>query len=110
MPQPETSKKELMDACGEVLRAAFDECQKHHAEDLRLANELYYWGQALIVNNDESDPDFDEEYEHCGGLGEDMNNDTGSKAPPESNWKQFVSQGGWNGKGGKRPDNDTRKK
>ena len=45
-----------------------------------------------------------------GGLGEDMNNDTGSKAPPESNWKQFVSQGGWNGKGGKRPDNDTRKK
>ncbi len=45
-----------------------------------------------------------------GGLGEEMNNGTGSKAPPESNWKQFVGQGGWNGKGGQRPDNDTRKK
>ena len=38
-----------------------------------------------------------------------MNNETGSTAPDEY-WKDFVSQGGWNGKGGKRPQNDTRKK
>ena len=29
---------------------------------------------------------------------------------PESNWQKFVSQGGWNGSGGTRPDNDTRPK
>jgi len=28
----------------------------------------------------------------------------------DSNWKSFLDQGGWNGKGGKRPQNDTRKK
>ena len=44
-----------------------------------------------------------------GGLNEEMNNETGSTAPDEY-WKDFVSQGGWNGKGGKRPQNDTRKK
>ena len=44
-----------------------------------------------------------------GGLEEDMKNETGSKAPDE-HWKDFVSQGGWDGKGGKRPQNDTRKK
>jgi len=44
-----------------------------------------------------------------GGLNEEMNNDDGSKAPDEY-WKSFLSQGGWNGKGGKRPQNDTRKK
>ena len=45
-----------------------------------------------------------------GGLSEEMNNDTGSEAPLESKWKSFLDQGGWNGKGGTRPDNDTRKK
>lgn len=29
---------------------------------------------------------------------------------PEAKWQTFVSQGGWDGKGGKRPENDTRKK
>ena len=45
-----------------------------------------------------------------GGLSEEMSNSTASEAPPESNWKSFLDQGGWNGKGGKRPENDTRKK
>ena len=44
-----------------------------------------------------------------GGLNEEMNNETGSKAPDEY-WKSFMSQGGWTGDGGKRPQNDTRKK
>ena len=44
-----------------------------------------------------------------GGLDKEMNNQEGSTAPDEY-WKDFVSQGGWNGKGGKRPQNDTRKK
>jgi hypothetical protein len=29
---------------------------------------------------------------------------------PESKWETFVNQGGWNGNGGTRPDNDTRPK
>lgn len=44
-----------------------------------------------------------------GGLDEEMDNETGSKAPTEY-WKDFMSQGGWTGDGGKRPQNDTRKK
>ena len=50
-----------------------------------------------------------------GGLDKQMNNETGEPLPrthpePVSDWKSFVEQGGWNGKGGKRPQNDTRKK
>ena len=45
-----------------------------------------------------------------GGLTEEMNNSEGSRAPVERSWKTFLDQGGWNGKGGKRPKNDTRKK
>jgi hypothetical protein len=45
-----------------------------------------------------------------GGLTKEMNNDTGSRAGVERNWETFLNQGGWNGKGGSRPDNDTRKK
>ena len=46
-----------------------------------------------------------------GGLSEDMNDDnSGSTNPVEANWKSFLDQGGWNGKGGSRPDNDTRPK
>jgi len=45
-----------------------------------------------------------------GGLEEEMNLETGSKTPSESNWRAFLDQGGWNGTGGKRPKNDTRKK
>lgn len=46
-----------------------------------------------------------------GGLTEEMNNDTGSsKREVERSWKTFLDQGGWNGDGGKRPKNDTRKK
>lgn len=33
-----------------------------------------------------------------------------SEETPEAGWKKFVAQGGWNGKGGKRPPNDNRKK
>ena len=46
-----------------------------------------------------------------GGLQDDMAvapEDIDTK--PESKWQTFVSQGGWNGKGGSRPDNDSRKK
>jgi len=46
-----------------------------------------------------------------GGLSKDMNDDnSGSTNPVEANWKSFLDQGGWNGKGGSRPDNDTRPK
>lgn len=46
-----------------------------------------------------------------GGLSEEMNDcNHGSTNPLESNWKDFLDQGGWDGKGGKRPENDTRKK
>lgn len=44
-----------------------------------------------------------------GGLEEEMNNQNGSKAPNDY-WQDFMSQGGWTGDGGKRPQNDTRKK
>ena len=44
-----------------------------------------------------------------GGLSEEMNNETGSK-PPTEYWQDFMSQGGWNGDGCKRPNNDSRKK
>tara|TARA_B100000989_G_scaffold298820_1_gene290209 strand:+ start:691 stop:1236 length:546 start_codon:yes stop_codon:yes gene_type:complete len=44
-----------------------------------------------------------------GGLEEAMNNEDGSKAP-DAYWEDFMSQGGWTGDGGKRPENDTRKK
>ena len=45
-----------------------------------------------------------------GGLAEDMAVTPESEDTVEANWKSFVGQGGWNGKGGTRPDNDTRKK
>ena len=45
-----------------------------------------------------------------GGLDEEMNNETGSKPQAEDKWRSFVDQGGWTGDGGKRPENDTRKK
>tara|TARA_R110001583_G_scaffold90470_1_gene232387 strand:- start:92 stop:643 length:552 start_codon:yes stop_codon:yes gene_type:complete len=46
-----------------------------------------------------------------GGLDESMNDDnSGSDNPVEAKWKTFLDLGGWNGKGGTRPDNDTRKK
>lgn len=46
-----------------------------------------------------------------GGLSEDMSDDNrGSTNVVAKNWEAFLNQGGWNGKGGKRPDNDSRKK
>ena len=46
-----------------------------------------------------------------GGLAEEMNDDnSGNTNPLEANWKSFLDQGGWNGNGGTRPSNDTRKK
>jgi len=46
-----------------------------------------------------------------GTLSEEMNTDNdGNTAPLEAGWKKFLDLGGWNGKGGTRPDNDTRKK
>jgi len=45
-----------------------------------------------------------------GGLAEDMEVGAPSKERLEGNWKSFIEQGGWNGKGGTRPQNDTRPK
>ena len=45
-----------------------------------------------------------------GGLNEDDAVRAEQDTKPEANWEKFVSQGGWNGDGGKRPQNDTRKK
>lgn len=46
-----------------------------------------------------------------GGLSEEMNDDNqGSTNPVEASWKDFLNQGGWNGSGGTRPSNDSRKK
>jgi len=45
-----------------------------------------------------------------GGLDKDMAVTQESTDRLEPSWKSFLDQGGWNGKGGTRPDNDTRKK
>ena len=45
-----------------------------------------------------------------GGLNEDMAVTPESKDRLEANWRSFVDQGGWDGKGGTRPQNDTRPK
>tara|TARA_R110002020_G_scaffold20684_1_gene70413 strand:- start:460 stop:1023 length:564 start_codon:yes stop_codon:yes gene_type:complete len=45
-----------------------------------------------------------------GGLSEEMEIEAPSRDRLEKNWKTFLDQGGWNGDGGKRPDNDDRKK
>jgi len=45
-----------------------------------------------------------------GGLNEDMAVAAEIDTKPEAKWQSFVDQGGWNGKGGTRPDNDTRPK
>jgi len=45
-----------------------------------------------------------------GGLKEDMAVAAEADTKPESKWETFVKQGGWNGSGGTRPDNDTRPK
>ena len=45
-----------------------------------------------------------------GGLNEDMAVAADADTKIESKWESFVSQGGWDGKGGTRPENDTRPK
>ena len=45
-----------------------------------------------------------------GGLAEDMAYSQPSEDRLEDSFKTFLDQGGWDGKGGKRPENDTRKK
>ena len=45
-----------------------------------------------------------------GGLNEDMEVAQESEDRLDSNWRSFIEQGGWNGEGGKRPQNDTRPK
>jgi len=45
-----------------------------------------------------------------GGLDDEMQLAAESKDAVEASWKSFLDLGGWNGKGGKRPDNDGRKK
>ena len=45
-----------------------------------------------------------------GGLDEAMQLGAPSEEGVEENWRSFLELGGWNGKGGKRPSNDTRKK
>ena len=45
-----------------------------------------------------------------GGLDDAMQLAAESKDTVDTDWRSFLEQGGWNGKGGKRPDNDSRKK
>ena len=45
-----------------------------------------------------------------GGLKEDMAVAAEAGTKPEAKWQSFVSQGGWNGSGGSRPENDSRPK
>jgi hypothetical protein len=45
-----------------------------------------------------------------GGLDDVMQLAAESKDTVDTDWRSFLEQGGWNGKGGKRPDNDSRKK
>ena len=45
-----------------------------------------------------------------GGLDKNMEIEAPSHDRLDKGWKTFLDQGGWNGKGGKRPDNDSRKK
>jgi len=45
-----------------------------------------------------------------GGLKEDMAVAAEADTKPEAKWQSFVSQGGWNGSGGSRPENDSRPK
>ena len=45
-----------------------------------------------------------------GGLDESMEIDASSENTVEASWKKFLDLGGWDGNGGKRPDNDSRKK
>tara|TARA_R110001599_G_scaffold33014_1_gene107504 strand:- start:235 stop:783 length:549 start_codon:yes stop_codon:yes gene_type:complete len=45
-----------------------------------------------------------------GGLNEDMAVTPEADTKPEDSFRKFIDQGGWNGSGGTRPQNDTRKK
>ncbi len=45
-----------------------------------------------------------------GGLAEDMEVGAPSEEPVSPSWRSFLEQGGWDGSGGTRPQNDTRKK
>lgn len=45
-----------------------------------------------------------------GGLDENMAVAAEIDRKPEDAFKKFIDQGGWNGEGGKRPENDTRPK
>jgi hypothetical protein len=45
-----------------------------------------------------------------GGLDESMAIGTEQDTKPEAKWESFLALGGWDGKGGKRPQNDERKK
>ena len=49
-------------------------------------------------------------YYKVGGLSEDMTHNVPSEDRLDDSFRKFLDQGGWNGKGGKRPDNDSRKK
>ncbi len=45
-----------------------------------------------------------------GGMADDMIVGEASEENVDANWRSFLDQGGWNGDGGKRPQNDTRPK
>tara|TARA_B100000212_G_C27342001_1_gene519618 strand:+ start:507 stop:1061 length:555 start_codon:yes stop_codon:yes gene_type:complete len=45
-----------------------------------------------------------------GGLNEDMEVAAAQDTKPEDSFRKFIDQGGWDGSGGKRPQNDTRPK
>ena len=45
-----------------------------------------------------------------GGLNEENAVAAEADTKPEDSFRKFIDQGGWDGSGGKRPQNDTRKK
>ena len=49
-------------------------------------------------------------YYKVGGLSEDMTHNVPSEDRLDDSFRKLLDQGGCNGKGGKRPENDTRKK
>jgi hypothetical protein len=50
------------------------------------------------------------QFYNVGGLKDVVEVKGPSEDTLEASWKTFLGLGGWNGKGGKRPDNDSRKK
>ena len=87
-------KKEYRKICGESITLT-----KDGEIDVRVENSsrVRSWVTAKL-------------HYRIGGLDEEMAVSAEADTKPEANWEKFISQGGWTGDGGKRPDNDTRPK